>query len=101
MLNPKAKMRINLAVKDYIEMFPEEYAEFLTVIEQQRHNLDNEMGEIKATHAIERGLATYPEKLFQMIQKKLDTQETAEFKTKESQYWFLRQHPAFALTKHI
>ncbi len=101
MLTPKAKMRINLAVQDYIRMFPDEYKNFLVVIEQQRHKLDNEMAELRHTHAIKRALATYPEMLFQMIQKKLNTREMEEFKSTETQRWFVTEHPQFRLTKHI
>lgn len=101
MLQPRSKMRINLAVKDYISMFPDEYKAFLIVIDEERQNLDNEMAEIKSTHAIKRGLSSMPENLFQMIQKKLDRQEVGEFKSVESQRWFLKEHPQFMLTKNI
>lgn len=101
MLQPKSKMRINLAVKDYMSMFADEYKEFLKVIAQQRDNLENEMAELKSTHAIKRGLSTIPEKLFQMIQKKLDTQEMLEFRSVESQRWFVTEHSQFKLSKHV
>lgn len=94
-------MRVNLSVRDYISMFPDDYKAFLLVIEEERQNLDNEMAEIKSTHAIKRGLSSVPEVLFQMIQKKLDKQEVAEFKSVESQRWFLKEHPQFMLTKKI
>lgn len=101
MLTPKARMRVNLAVRDYMKMFPEEYRDFLIVIQRQRDTLDNEMAEIKSTHAIKRGLSTIPEKLFQMFEKKLDKRETAEFKSVENQRWFVTEHPQFRLSKSV
>lgn len=101
MLTPRSKMRVNLAVKDYINMFPDEYKETLMIIQQQKDTLENEMAEIKSTHMVKRGLSTIPEKLFQMIQKKLDQREMAEFKSLENQRWFLKENPQFKLTEHI
>lgn len=94
-------MRINLAVKDYISMFPDEYKATLKIIESQKQNLDNEMAEVKSTHAIKRMLSTIPEGLFQMIQKKIDKREVVEFGSMESQRWFLTEHPQFKISKHI
>lgn len=99
MLTLKSKMRVNLAVKDYIEMFPDDYKAVLDYIAWQRDNLDNDMAEIKKTHAIKRALGTMPEKLFQMIQQKLNKTEMAEFGSLESQRWFYKENKQFALTK--
>lgn len=94
-------MRINLAVRDYINMFPDEYKDTLKIIAYQKDNLENEMAAVKSTHAIKRALSTIPEKLFQMIQKKLSKDEVIEFNSIETQRWFLTEHPEFRLTKHI
>lgn len=101
MLTPKAKMRVNLAVEDYQKMFSDEYKDLLKVIQGQRDNLENEMAEIKHTHALKRGLATYSEKLYQMIMAKLSDKEQEEFKSLEGQRWFATEHPAFRLSKHV
>ncbi len=94
-------MRVNLAVRDYISMFADEYKDFLKVIQQQRDTLDNEMAELQSTHTIKRGLSTIPEKLFQMINKKLTIDEMAEFKSLETQRWFVTEHPQFKLTRTV
>lgn len=101
MLLPKAKMRVNLAVKDYIHMFPDDYKGTLELIERQKQGLDNDMAELKSTHAFKRLLGTMPVALFEMIQKKLNAREMVEFKTKESQRWFYTEHPQFRVTEHI
>lgn len=94
-------MRVNLAVKDYINMFPDDYKGVLQIIAKQKAGLDSEMAETKSTHALKRLLATMPASLFEMIQKKLDVRDMAEFKTKESQRWFYTEHPQFRVTEHI
>lgn len=82
-------------------MFPDEYGETLKIIAHQKDNLENEMASVKSTHAIKRALSTIPEKLFQMIQKKLSKEEVVEFNSIETQRWFLTEWPQFRLTKHI
>jgi len=94
-------MRVNLAVKDYINMFPDDYKGTLAVIEQQKQTLDNEMAEIRHTHAVKRLLGTLPEKLYEMVQKKLNRNEMEDFKSAEGQRWFLTEHPQFRVTEHI
>ena len=94
-------MRVNLAVTDYINMFPQEYKDFLKVIAVQRDGLENEMAEMKGTHFIKRGLSTVPEGLYQMIQKKLGNDQMAEFNALDTQRWFIKEHPQFSLTKYI
>lgn len=100
MINPKAKMRIRLAVKDYQEMYPEEYKNLLIVIQNQKDNLKEDMAEIKG-HSLKRALYTISETLHQMIGKKLDDKDKIEWKEKDSQRWFCKEFPQFMITKSI
>lgn len=90
-----------MAVKDYQEMFPEEYRDLLKVIETQRQNLKTEYAEMEGTHMIKRALFTISEKLSQMIGMKLTEAERQLFKDKEAQRWFCREFPQFSITKEI
>lgn len=101
MISLKSKMRVNLAVKDYISMFPDDYKNTLAIIADQKNHLSDEMAETESTHAIKRMLGTLPEKLFQMIQMKLDEKEMSEFRSTDSQRWFYKEHKQFAVTGHI
>jgi len=100
MISPKAKMRVRLAVKDYQEMYPEEYQQLMIVIQQHRDNLKEEMAEIKG-YALKRALYTISETLNAMIGKKLEESEKEEWKTKEVQRWFCKEFPHFMITKKI
>lgn len=93
-------MRVRLAVKDYQEMYPQEYKDLLIVIQDQRDNLKDDMAEIKG-HTLKRALYTISETLHAMIGKKLDDAEKEEWKTKEVQRWFCKEFPQFQITKHI
>lgn len=90
-----------MAVKDYQEMFPDEYRDLLIVIENQRQNLKSEFAEMEGTHMIKRALFTISEKLSQMIGMKLTEEERNMFKDKEAQRWFCKEFPQFAVTKEI
>lgn len=100
-MNTKTKVKIRMAVKDYQEMFPEEYRDLLIVIENQRQNLKNEYAEFEGTHAIKRALFTISEKLSQMIGMKLSEDERQMFRDKEAQRWFCKEFPQFAITKEV
>jgi len=100
MINPRAQMRVRLAVKDYQDMYPDEYKELMKVIEDQRANLKEDMAEIKG-HMLKRALYTISESLHAMIGKKLDAQEREEWKTLEVQRWFCKEFPQFMISKHV
>ena len=100
-MNTKTKVKIRMAVKDYQQMFPQEYKDLILVIEQQRQNLTNEYAEFEGTHTIKRALFTISEKLSQMIGMKLTEEERQMFKEKEAQRWFCKEFSQFAITKEI
>lgn len=93
-------MRVRLAVKDYQDMYPEEYQNLLIAVQQHRDNLKEEMAEIKG-HSLKRALYTISETLNAMIGKKLEEDEKEEWKTKEVQRWFCKEFPQFMITKKI
>jgi hypothetical protein len=88
-----------MAVKDYQNMFPEEYQKLMLIIEQQRQNLQSEYAEIPATKGIKRALFSVSEKLSAMIGLKLTQEERIEFKDLQAQRWFCKEFPQFSLTK--
>lgn len=96
-------MRVNLAVKDYISMFPDDYKLCLEEISHTKAKLDSEMAEVKKTHGqgVGRMTGQIPAKLFEMIQQKLDDRDMAEFKTNETMRWFYNEHPQFRITQHV
>lgn len=94
-------MKIRTAVADYQKMFPDDYKLLVQYVLYQKENLDNDMAEIKGTHAIKRALFTISEKLSGMIALKLDQEETMSFKEKENQRWFAKEFPQFSLVKEI
>jgi len=100
MISPKAKMRIRLAVKDYQEMYPDEYKQLMIVIQDQRDNLKDDMAEIKG-HSLKRALYTISETLNAMIGKKLDEAERQEWKEKDVQRWFCKEFPQFMISKFV
>lgn len=100
MISPKTKMRVRLAVKDYQEMYPEEYQQLVQVVKDQRANLKDDMAEIKG-HALKRALYTISETLNVMIGKKLDAAEKEEWKTLEVQRWFCKEFPQFMISKTV
>lgn len=100
MINPKAKMRVRLAVKDYQDMYPEEYKELMIVIQDQRDNLKDDMAEIKG-HMIKRALYTVSEKLHAMIGAKLDESEKIEWRELDTQRWFCKEFPQFRISKFV
>jgi hypothetical protein len=89
-----------MAVKEYFEMFPEDWEVSKIEIESQRQNLKNQFASLD-TSAIRRALFSVPEKLSAMIGMKLDTEERQLFTQKEHARWFAKEFPMFAITKEI
>lgn len=94
-------MLIRIAVEDYMKTFPEDWEECKIEINYQKQSLENDMAEIKGSHALQRALYTIPEKLSGMIAMKLTDEERGEFREKESGRWFAKEFPQFSLTKHV
>ena len=90
-----------MAVKDYQDMYQEEYQELMLAIEDQRQRLDNEMAEIDGTYAVKRALFTVSEKLSAMIGLKLSLEERTAFKEQENARWFATEFPQFRLSKNV
>lgn len=100
-MSPKTKMKVSVAVADYIKMFPEEYQKFLSMMQHLKGNLSDEMAAIKDADAIQRHLFEMPEKLSIMIGKKLEEEELQEFQSDEATSWFGKEFPQFTVTKYI
>lgn len=91
-----------MAVKDYQDMYPDEYQVLIKAIEQQKHSLKDEYAELGTeTHHIKRGLFTVSEKLSAMIGLKLNEEERSAFTEMENARWFADEFPQFRLTKNV
>lgn len=101
MISVKSRMRVSTAVRDYIGMFPDEYRDVLRSIKIQRKNLKTDLAELEGTHGIQRALYTIPEKVHDMIVMKLDSDELARFKDKDTARWFVSEFPQFAVTRRV
>jgi hypothetical protein len=100
-MNIKTKILIRTAVRDYFEMFPEDWILCKQDIEYQKQNLMNDFATLEGTQAIKRALFAVPEKLSTMIGKKLTDKEAQEFKDLENARWFASEFPQFRLTSEI
>lgn len=102
-LNLKAKMRIRTAVKDYQDMFPEEYKWLLRDIQFAKQNLKTEYAEIPDTRkgSDMRLLFIIDERLSTMIALKLTNDELADFREQVNTRWFAKEFPQFAVSKDI
>lgn len=100
-MNPKTKLKVRLAVKDYFEMFPEDWELCKLDIEYQKQNMKNDMAALEGTHALKRALFSVPEKLSTMIALKLSDEERQAFSEKENARWFAGEFPQFRITKEI
>jgi hypothetical protein len=92
-------MKIHQIVRDYREMFPEEYELYLKAIEQDRVNLKTKFAELGKTYAIKRALYSVGTKLDAMFLKALTEDEQKELSTLEGGRWFAKEFPQFSLTK--
>lgn len=97
----KTKIKVRMAVKDYFEMYPEDWELCKLDIEYQKQNMVNDMAALDGTHNLKRALFAVPEKLSAMIGLKLEESERQEFKEKENARWFADEFPQFRLTKEI
>ncbi len=100
-MNPKTKTKIRLAVKDYFEMFPEDWELTKPEIERMRSNLKNQFAELDEAKGIRRALFSVPEKLSTMIGMKLTNEERDEFRDKEAARWFADEFKQFSITKNV
>jgi len=93
------KMKIHNIVRDYREMFPEDYDLDLKEIESIRANLKTQFAEVQKTHAVKRALYTVGTKLDNMFIQVLTEDEQKELSTVEGGRWFAKEFPQFSLTK--
>lgn len=90
-----------MAVKDYFEMFPEDWELTKPEIEKIRQNKVNDFAELSENQNLKRALFSVPEKLSSMIGLKLDVEERQLFTQKEHARWFANEFPMFKITKDI
>lgn len=100
-MKPITRTKIRLAVKDYFEMFPEDWELVKPEIERIRQNKDNDFAELKGNQAVKRALFSVPEKLSAMIGMKLNEEERQSFTQQENARWFAQEYPQFRITNLI
>ena len=97
----KTKIKIRTAVKDYFEMFPEDWELCKLDIEYQRQNLKTDFAELEGTQSLQRALFSVPEKLSILISKKLSDEERQLFTQKENARWFADEFSQFRITSNV
>lgn len=100
-MNPKTKTKIRMAVKDYFEMFPEDWELVKPEIEKMRQSKITDFAELNGTHAVKRALFSLPEKLSAMIGQKLTLEERHLFTQVENARWFAKEYPQFNITSNV
>jgi hypothetical protein len=100
-MNPKTKTKIRTAVKDYFEMFPQDWELVKPEIERMRLNKVNDFAELEGNQNLKRALFSVPEKLSSMIGLKLDLEERQLFSQKEHARWFATEFPMFRISKDV
>lgn len=92
------KEKINKIVKEYIEVFADEYNLFCTSMIDKRDLQSDEFAS-----GIAGGQFAYeiPLTLHEMLQDMLSEEEKKELKTKESAQWFARTFPQFSPANKI
>lgn len=90
-----AKTRIAEMLKEYIRVYPIEWADFQLSIKEKLSLSKNDFGELDGSNLIERKLFEMPETLYIIFELKMDKAELEWFKTKEGSRWFVKTYPQF------
>lgn len=90
-----------MAVKDYFEMFPQDWELVKPEIERLRLNKVNDFAELEGNQNLKRALFSVPEKLSSMIGLKLDLEERQLFTQKENARWFATEFPMFRISSEV
>lgn len=100
-----AKDKIDIAVKEYTRLQPEDFRLFKEYAAQVRDLQRTSMAEGEKGSVIERKLGEVPEKLYESILAVLNIEElnwfTAQGGNYQGPYWFYKKYPVFRITKHI
>lgn len=95
------KNKIEIIIKTYIELFPYEYRAFNDMMDIKVADLINKFGEVQGSEIVERKIAEYPENLYMILMRQLDTNEHKEVFSKEGQRWLVRNFPAFKAVQSV
>lgn len=87
-------------VEKYKEDYPDEYQDFLKMMEWRRANMkDKKFGEIEGAEEI-RGAASLPDRLTNLLLHVLNgTDEPFPFEPKGEMKWFVKKFPEFLLPR--
>lgn len=103
-----AKTKIDVAVKEYMKLFPAEFEQFKKTNAMTIGKQENKWASIKGDHAVQRHLFDLPEKLYHAIDQTLTIEERDWFQAKgtylgkwEGTQWFMKKYPVFSVTKEF
>lgn len=94
------KDKIAEAVEEYEEVYPDEYALFIKYNEENKTN-NKDYGEFSDDGMVERLVYELPEKLYNIIEKKLTAEESEEFNSKDFTSWFVTNYPEFKAIQNV
>lgn len=96
------KKKVKNLVDGYKILFPDEYKTVVVWIETNRRIQENEFASLKQDNGmVQRAIYELPEALSVSIEKELDGEQLAYFKTKECARWFAKTFPEFSLATKI
>ena len=95
------KDKIKNIVASYKDIFKDEYASFLTQMEQVKDTQATDFAEVGSGGILERKLLEYPESLHDMIKLGLTDEQFNEFKTKEGSRWFADTFKEFKVPEKL
>ena len=96
-----AKQKIDKSVKDYIQMFPEEFEAFKKAHRIKVDMQANKFASSERDSMVERALHDVPETLYSSLRLKLNDDEFNYFPSKAGARWFAKKYPVFAVAKEI
>ena len=91
----KTKNKIKNIVTLYMEIYPQEYSQFLKSMKQKQAT-SNDYGDTKMD-TIEKLVYEIPETLFGLLTIKLDEDETEKLNSPKGAEWFAKTFPQFSM----
>lgn len=98
----EAKEKIETLTEEYKKVFPQDYENVKEYVKLIKANMiDEDFGEIKGEHAVERRLFELPELLYASLVKSLSDKHLKWFKTKTGHRWFARRYGEFKVVNKV
>ena len=98
---PEPKELIGAIVKDYVRVFPQEYALFREGMRKKLADKSNDFSEVKGADYLQREICEWPETLDAMFTTRLPEDALKWFYTKEGTRWFAKSYPQFSAARKL